>query len=207
MARPKTFSELFNFYNADIKPLYSRVQCYNVLPQETLFEINAAWDHVSRYYVSPSEHPEEGVVEKAYSHLKRSGLDIIKLKLGETIKQYNELIAIDLSLIDNGDGKFKKGLVALMGRIRDNAAEARVNEGLDFDGAWMLWLEVYLDCRKLETEYYNSEKVQWVKEKNEQHQQANREAVRKNLHIGFWLSVLASILAGLISGLVLGRMI
>ncbi len=48
--RPTTFEELFAFYHQYVKLLYSDVQTQNVLPAETLFEMNAAFDHVSRHW-------------------------------------------------------------------------------------------------------------------------------------------------------------
>jgi hypothetical protein len=47
---PKNLQELFEFYFDFVKPLYSEIQTRNELPYETLFELNAAFDHVSRIY-------------------------------------------------------------------------------------------------------------------------------------------------------------
>lgn len=76
MRQPKTFVELFEFYQSKVKLFYSAVQAENELPTEILFEINAAFDHVSRYHVYGQS--EEEVVAKAYSHLKRACLDVFK---------------------------------------------------------------------------------------------------------------------------------
>jgi len=101
MESPKTFEELFEFYDSYVKILYSSVQTENALPQEVLFEINAAFDHISRYWVLGES--EEQAVSKAYSHLKRSCLDIFKIATKKAIDQYNELRQLDTSVIDNGE--------------------------------------------------------------------------------------------------------
>lgn len=46
---PSNIAELFAFYHDYVKVLYSAVQTENALPQEVLFELNAAFDHLSRH--------------------------------------------------------------------------------------------------------------------------------------------------------------
>lgn len=65
---PKNLNELFEFYYEFVKPLYSQVQVKNELPAETLFELNAAFDHLSRHW--KYDQSEEEAVDKAYGHLK-----------------------------------------------------------------------------------------------------------------------------------------
>lgn len=100
MNPPKDFAELFDFYQNQVKVFYSAVQAENTLPLEILFELNAAFDHVSRHYVYGE--PEHEVVLKSYSHLKRACLDVFKITLRETLDMADELAKIDVSLIDNG---------------------------------------------------------------------------------------------------------
>jgi hypothetical protein len=108
-AEPKTIEELFRFYNDYVKVLYALVQTENMLPNETLFEINAALDHLSRKWIY--QDSEAHVVDKAYGHLKRSCLDIFKLQVAEARVQYEELRKLDTSAIDNGE--FDKKLHSL----------------------------------------------------------------------------------------------
>jgi hypothetical protein len=165
METPGTFNELFQFYREKVKVLYSYCQLHNQLAQETLFEINAAWDHIARHFDSENVQPEEYVVGKAYSHLKRSCLDIFKLALKNANDQYHDISKTDLSLVDNGDGVFKKNLVSLLRRIREKAEVARREEGKNFDFAYETWWGMYLECRELEKDYYYSPKIQWAKKK------------------------------------------
>ncbi|MCL2660002.1 MAG: hypothetical protein FWD64_05735 [Acidobacteriaceae bacterium] len=157
--------ELFQFYREKVKVLYSYCQEYNELPQETLFEINAAWDHIGRHFDCTNPQKLEHVVEKAQSHLKRSCLDLFKLALKNAVDQYRDINKTDLSLIDNGNGAFKRELVALLKGIREKSEIARKEEGRNFDHAYDVWWEMYLDCRKLEKSYYYSDKVKWAKKK------------------------------------------
>jgi len=165
MGNVKTFDDLFQFYYSNTKILYSFVQRNAKLPQEVLFEINAAFDHIARHYYTENPQEEGDVVEKALSHLKRSCLDIFKLALTEANKQCDEINRLDLSIIDNGDGVFIKELKHLVRGIREKSEEARLKEGTDFDYAYNVWSEMFLDCMKLEKEFYYSEKLQWAKKK------------------------------------------
>ncbi len=91
--KPTTFSELFKFYHEYVKLLYSSVQAGGTLPIEILFELNAALDHISRHWAYHED--EASVVDKAYSHLKRSCLDVFKLKVRDAHDQFAELRKID----------------------------------------------------------------------------------------------------------------
>lgn len=183
---PETLAELFRFYHDYVKLLYSSVQVENHLPVEVLFELNAALDHISRMWTYGE--PERVVVEKAYSHLKRSCLDVFKLRVRTAIDQYEELRKIEISLIDNGE--FEKQLKALVQQIRSGATEARRVEGRtkdEKDGsiqAFAAWEPVFNDCVRLEKDFYFHASVDWAKRK------------------GFWRGV-KSLVAGLVGGAVI----
>ena len=187
MRQPKTFVELFEFYQSKVKLFYSAVQAENELPTEILFEINAAFDHVSRYHVYGQS--EEEVVAKAYSHLKRACLDVFKIILRDTLTMVAELEKLDISLIDNG--AYEKELKALEHSIKQRAIEARRQEGDPMTAetdlevpAFALWLPVFEDCLKLQEEFYYHPAVDWAKKK------------------GRWMSSKALIISVIASGLV-----
>jgi len=162
---PQTFAELFKFYHEYVKLLYSSVQVENELPTELLFELNATLDHVSRHWCYAETEKE--VVEKAYSHLKRSCLDVFKLRVKKAVDQYNELTAIEISIIDNGE--YERNLKSLIQKIRCAATEARRLEGLvknAKDGniqAFEAWHPVFDDCVRLEKDFYYHPKLNWAK--------------------------------------------
>jgi hypothetical protein len=193
MASPQTFAELFQFYNDTVKPLYSEIQLTNELPAETLFEINAAWDHLSRAWTYGDTEP--AVVAKAYSHLKRSVLDIFKLVVRNSIDQFEELTKVDISIIDNG--AFEVELRQLHHSIKELARSARAGEGdVRRDdkaaiAAFDLWAPVYDKCKRLEKEYYRSEKWVWAK-------QRHKRRHWKELVVGFLVGVVASVAAAFI---------
>lgn len=197
---PKTEQELFQFYHAQVKPLYSAVQLQNQLPVEVLFEINAAFDHLSRRW--SYGYSEEQTVQKAYSHLKRSCLDIFKLAVKQAIDQFNELRKIDTSIIDNG--QFDQKLLVLVDNIKRGAQQARLQEGnskqdeLQAINAFDLWSPVYENCVILEKEYYLHPKVPWAQKKQKYGIWTDRII---NAFIGFALGVLASIFASWIYNL------
>src|SRR5258708_33282019 len=122
---PQTFDEVFKFYHEYVKLLYSDVQATGILPTEVLFELNAALDHASRHWVYGET--EAQVTKKVYSHLKRSCLDIFKLRLKETVEHYQELNKLDLSLLNNGT--FETEMRALVHAIKREARSARQREG------------------------------------------------------------------------------
>jgi len=168
MKEPTTFAELFEFYQNKVKLFYSAVQAENELPTEILFEINAAFDHLSRHYIY--EQSEREVVQKAYSHLKRACLDVFKIILRDTLKMVAELEKLDISLIDNG--KYEKDLKTLEYSIKQNAIEARRKEGDPMTAeadvevpAFTHWLPVFEDCLRLQEEFYHHEAVDWAKKK------------------------------------------
>lgn len=195
MKQPKTFAELFEFYQSKVKLFYSAVQAENELPTEILFEINAAFDHVSRYHIYGQ--PEEEVVEKAYSHLKRACLDVFKIILRDTLTMVAELEKLDISLIDNG--AYEKALKALEHSIKQRAIEARRQEGdpmtaeVDLEvPAFALWLPVFEDCLKLQEEFYYHPAVDWAKKK------------------GLWMStksLVVSVVASALFGVLLTKLV
>ena len=165
--KPKTLKELFDFYQEWVKLLYSAIQTDNVLPQEVLFELNAALDHISRHWIYEEE--EETSIEKAYSHLKRSCLDIFKLKAKETFDQWKELRRTHIELIDNGE--FKRKAIQTISEIKRQAKEARHMEGDRRDDkkviqAFDLWAPVYLKCVEFERDFYLNEHIEWARRKH-----------------------------------------
>lgn len=191
---PQNFNELFKFYTSYVKLLYSFIQISNPLPNEVMFELNAAFDHISRKWTYGESEPQ--VVKKAYSHLKRACLDIFKIQVKEATKQYNELREIDTSVIDNGN--FDKELIKLYHEIKHEAKMARANEGdkrYDNDDrvlAFDMWQPVFDKCIRLEQEFYLHKAIEWAKKKEKNN---NRAFTFKNL----LLSILASFIAGLIT--------
>ena len=164
---PQTFGELFEFYYTYVKLLYSQVQTTNQLPSEVLFEINAAFDHLSRHWRYGQDEGE--TVIKAYSHLKRSCLDIFKLKVKEVRDQYDELRKIDTSVLDNG--KFDGEMRQLFAVIKKGATDARCFEGVtkgenDADvQAFDRWAPVYAQCQEFEERFYKHTGLDWAKKK------------------------------------------
>lgn len=162
---PSTITELFAFYHDYVKVLYSAVQTENALPQEVLFELNAAFDHLSRHWTYGE--PEDKVVRQCYGHLKRSCLDIFKIAVREARKQYDALSKLDTSAIDNGE--YDKKLHALFAEIRKGATEARRLEGdgrTDADGpikAFDAWQPVLANCLRLDTEFFHHTALDWAK--------------------------------------------
>lgn len=188
---PKTFGELFLFYNSYVKLLYSSVQTSNTLPSETLFEINAAFDHLARHWYY--NESEDQVVARSYSHLKRSCLDIFKIKVREARKQYEELSRIDTSVIDNGD--FDRGMHQLFNKIRDGAVKARQMEGApDQNGtipAFEAWEIVFADCELFEKSFFMHPRLNWAKK-------VEIRTKIKDWGIGVLIGVIGSLLASAI---------
>lgn len=172
-AAPKTCEDLYRFYDTYVKPLYCAVQAHNVLPVEVVFEINAAFDHLSR--ITIYAEPEEAAVAKAAAHLKRGCLDIFKLQVKDTVNNYQKLQEIDTSIIDNG--QFDSRMHAMIREIRSKAREARRSEGKTHHGemdltqrgeislAFHLWQEVYSLCETFDSEIFGSAHVPWAKKK------------------------------------------
>ncbi len=186
MDKPQTFKELFAFYNDFVRLLYGRIQAQNALPQETLFEINAAFDHISRHWTQGHSEAEE--VEKAFSHLKRSCLDIFKLTLKDTIDKYNQLCRIDTSIIDNGT--FDQCMHKLVADMKAKSIEARQADAETHDGiaeTFPLWIEVFQMCEQFEQDFFLSPHIRWARKKNQIYTTK-----------AFLLSVAASFAAGLL---------
>ena len=191
METPKTFKELFDFYHSYVRLLYSEVQTHNWLPQETLFEINAAFDHISRHWAF--DHDEASEVEKAFSHLKRSCLDIFKLKVKETIDKYRELQRIDTSLIDNGE--YERRMREAIHLIRHESKLARREDAQSIDEeapAFPRWDKVYAHCVAFEEQFYLNKSLDWA---------------RKKSRIFTWKTFLLGIAGSLIAGLLLGLLL
>lgn len=160
--RPSTIEDFFAFYNDYVKLLYSAAQTENTLPNEVLFELNAAFDHISRFWTYNEN--ESVVTLAAFSHLKRACLDILKLKYVETRKLYNKLSYIDTHMIDNGD--YTKNLNKTFNQIRHDARDARVIEGKpdvnNLVPAFGLWEDVYIACEKFTTDFYFHPQLNWA---------------------------------------------
>jgi hypothetical protein len=159
---PTTFEDLFSFYHNYVKVLYAAVQTKNQLPSETLFELNAALDHISRHWAYNEDEPE--VVSKAYGHLKRSCYDIFKLKVKETREQLDEIKKVKTHFIDNGE--FDSKLNNLFHKIKTNATNARKMEGSPGDAGFEMWKEVYADCVIFENTFYLHKGLSWAKRKS-----------------------------------------
>ena len=191
--KPTTLHEVVGFYYEIVKPLYAHASTINALPQETLFELNAAFDHFTRHWFY--SEPECDVVPKVYSHLKRSCLDVFKLHVKRATDQMAELRAVETSVIDNGD--FDRGLIELYSRIRDRALEARVAEGKPLkpgaepDHVFSLWAPVYDDCVALDKDYYRREAVNWAKKR--QGRSVWRERIITGVFIGFAVGVISGV--------------
>lgn len=185
---PKSIPELFEFYYDFVKPLYSQIQTENALPHETLFELNAALDHISRIW--HYDEPEDHAVERAYGHLKRSCLDIFKLRVKEARRQFEELREIDTSIIRQG--KFDSELIDLFTELKLEAKNARSKEGEyrstnQQEHAFDLWLPVLEKCITLEQKYYTSNAVNWAKKR--------QSAISKKMYI---ISISAAFLGGIL---------
>jgi hypothetical protein len=187
MSRPTSLKELFEFYYTRFKPIYCHVQTLNEPPIEMFFEINAAFDHLSRHWYYGEA--EETIVHNVAAHLKRGTFDAFKIILRETRDQYDELRQVDTSLIDNG--KFEPKMLALFADIKEKAGKARLLEGDSrssetWDDAFDLWEEVYADCVRFEKDYFLSSKVEWAKKKQSQ-------TSRKKLAAAFLLGIITSL--------------
>lgn len=162
---PATLPDLFSFYHDYVKPLYGLVQSEGALPQEMLFEINAALDHISRIWIY--EEDEEKAVQKAFGHFKRSCLDAFKILVKEAKDQYNEITAIDTSRLDNG--QFDKALHELWRDIKVRAMEARRIEGKpggDRVPAFDKWEEVATACLRLQNEFLFHDHIEWARRRS-----------------------------------------
>jgi len=149
--------------------LYGLIQTDNELPQELLFEINAAWDHLARISVYRDQNCDERrEIEKSFSHLKRSCLDVFKLLVKRASEQHHELLRIDTSVIDNGE--FDKNLHQFWRQIQLAATSARQVEGIPHDGpvkSFDQWQEVGRMCLQLQNDFFLHERVPWARRRHE----------------------------------------
>lgn len=189
---PETFASLVGLYYDRYKPLYSRIQTFNDMPVELVFEVAAGWDHLSRYWRFGES--ESGCVDKASRHIKRAVFDAYKLLLKQTVDEYDELKRLDTSLIDNG--KFDEHLRLLMSEIRADSVAARTSEGdtAGADGwnkAFSLWGAVYQKMERFHKDFYLNPNIEWARRKT--------SWFTWRLRIeGFVAGVLASLVAGAI---------
>ena len=163
---PNSFGDLFELYYDRYKPLYSYIQTFNEMPVELVFEVAAAWDHVSRHW--KYEEADAECIDKAGRHIKRAILDGFKLVVKYAVDEYNDLRRVDTSLIDNGG--FDRRMRALVADIRQTATEARTSEGDTAEpGGWgnafTLWDEVFEKCERLRRDFILSEHVDWARRK------------------------------------------
>jgi hypothetical protein len=199
--KPKTFKELFDFYYRDFKPLYNHLQALNEPPTEMFFEVNAALDHLSRYWHYGKD--EEAVVSTASAHIKRGCFDAFKIVLRETVDHFEDLLRIDTSIIDNGE--FDSKTRSLIAEIREEANVARFAEGDSRDEeswhkAYDLWVPVYVKCMQFDEMFYLNKKVDWARTK--MHERGTREKWqlrREGFLVGIASSVAAALLIWLIS--------
>lgn len=163
---PTTFDELMVFYHDYVKVVYGLVQADGVLPQEMLFEINAAFDHLSRRWIF--DESEEEVVKRSYGHLKRCCLDAFKIRFRETSEHRRMLERLDLTGVDNGT--FAPKMHAAWARLRRAATEARRSEGQpDMEGqirAFSAWERVMVDCDEFDRTFFDTPKVAWVRRRS-----------------------------------------
>lgn len=187
--KPETFNELFSFYHDYVKVLYSLVQTENALPDAVLFELNAALDHMSRHWTAGQS--EKDVVDKMFSHLKRSCLDIFKIQVKEARREYDALLEIDTSTVDNGE--FDKKRNELFNQIRSGATKARQAEGIgNIDEAFSTWEDVLANCLRFHEELFLHDSLTWAK---------------KTWWSKYWKSTLFSSLTTFITGLIAGLII
>jgi len=166
LGAPASFDDLFELYYDRYKPLYSYIQTFNEMPVELVFEVAAAWDHVSRHW--KYAEAENECIDKAGRHIKRAILDGFKLVLKYVVDDYNDLRRVDTSLIDNGD--FDRRMRGLVADVRQTATRARTSEGdTAGQGAWgnafLLWDDVFQKCEQLRREFILSEHVDWARRK------------------------------------------
>lgn len=165
--RPENLKELFDFYYERFKPIYAHVESLNQPPTEMFFEINAAFDHLSRIW--KYDQSEEEAIKKVASHLKRGTFDAFKIILRETRSHYDELRDVDLSIVDNGH--FQQDMIHKWNTIRELAVRARQMEGDTreehrWNEPFDLWEKTYTHCVQFDDKFYRCDKVDWAKTKN-----------------------------------------
>jgi len=160
--------EVYLFYIDKFKPLYAElVALNNKIPAELLFEIHAAFDHISRYYQLCNEGGEADEAEfskRAYSHLKRGLLDAFKLRLKYYHNEYEQLISMPgLDIIDNG--QFAADLRENRHKITKAASKARLDEGnKDIDIALENWYIAYEGIEEFYEKFFTNKKLLWAKQ-------------------------------------------
>ena len=190
--RPGNLQEFFDFYYEDFKPLYNYLQSLNAPPIEMFFEVNAAFDHLSRYWEYHIK--EKDSVDTACAHLKRGCFDAFKIIVRDTIDDYVTLQKLDTSIIDNGD--FDARMHALIADIRLRANAARLAEGDSRDisqwhKAYELWGPVCVACAKFNKDFYLNSKVEWAKRKI-------KWRIWRNRLEGLIVGIIASSLVGIL---------
>ena len=193
--QPDGLRSLVDLYYDKYKPLYSRLQAFNQMPIELVFETAAAWDHLSRHW--RFDEPEAECVDKASRHLKRAVFDAYKLLLKKAVDDYDDLRRIDTSLIDNG--QFDVRLRLLMSEIRVESIAARDSEGdtRGSDGwgkAFDLWGGVFQKIERFNREFYLNPNVDWARTKTS-------EFDSRRLHAAFWIGVASSAAVAIAVGL------
>jgi hypothetical protein len=193
---PSSFQEVFEFYSNYYKVLYSEVASTNQIPGELLFEIGAAFDHLSTHWTE--KLTEQDTVKEVFRHIKRACLDIFKLKVKEARRQYDALCKIDTSNLD--EGEFDRSLHMLFNQIKTEAINARIKESgsrnSDISETFSLWEGVYLKCDQLEKEYFLNPKLDWAKRK---YQKSFWKYVTWGIVIGVFSTLLAVVLLKLIT--------
>lgn len=188
---PTTMNALFELYYQECKPLYSEVSANNQMPPELLFEINAAFDHVSRIWKYGED--EAAVCAKASAHLKRACFDAFKLILKRHVDDLERLLAINTGIIDNGN--FDKALFKLKSQLLSAATDARSSEGESRESwhdAFSKWREVHRLCKRLNAEFILNPNVDWAKKLETR----TRTWINwPNIIAGFIVGVLGSLLA------------
>ena len=187
--KPRTISELFQFYYDRFKPIYDHVQSLNELPAQLGFEVQAAFDHLSRHWQCGEE--EGPTVDRVAGHLKRATFDAFKLITRDARDQYNHLLNVDVSVIDNGD--FQKQMIQLWVEIKEGAIQARAAEGNGgtpekWHEAFDLWEGVFVSCRQFEKDFYRNPKIEWARTRQKKH---------RRLKIAGW--IVLSIATGLMA--------
>lgn len=167
----------------------AKFKTFNDFPVELVFEVAAAWDHLSRHWKYGES--EKACVDKAARHIKRAVFDAYKLLLKNAVDEYDQLLEIDTSLIDNGH--YDQQLRLLMSEIRNDSIAARTAEGdtCGTDGwnrAFSVWNDAHQKIQRFVTEFYLNPNVDWARRKT-------TEFSKKRRWEGFWLG-LASAVAG-----------
>ena len=162
---PHTVAQVFTLYYDQFKPLYNGIQAHGSVPVELLFEVVAAWDHLSRHW--EYEQPEAACADRAASHIKRATFDAYKHFLRIATDEYDILKKVDTSIIDNGT--FDGNMHTLISEIRIESAIARTAEGdTGVDGwsnAFDAWSSVYSKCERFHKEFFLNPAVEWAKRK------------------------------------------